>query len=53
MPRADRMLPFNERLARHEHSGTPRVSPPTLKKRMGSIKWVAAVVGFGTIVKYD
>jgi integrase len=57
MPRADRALPFNERLARHEHSGTPRVSPPTLKKRVGSIqallgfahqqRWISQNVGTG------
>lgn len=43
MPRADRALAYNERLSRHEHSGTPRVSPPTLKKRIGSIQ---ALLGF-------
>lgn len=57
MPRADRALLFNERLARHEHSGTPRVSPPTLKKRIGSIqallgfahqqRWISQNVGTG------
>lgn len=43
MPRADRALPFNERLAKHEHSDTPRVSATTLKKRIGSIQ---ALIGF-------
>ncbi|MEH3120781.1 MAG: hypothetical protein PGN16_02190 [Sphingomonas phyllosphaerae] len=57
MPRADRALPFNERLARHAHSGTPRVSPPTLKKRVGSIqsllsfahqqRWISQNAGTG------
>jgi len=43
MPRQDRALPFNERLSRHERSGTPRVSATTLKKRIGSIQ---ALLGF-------
>lgn len=43
MPRADRALPFNERLAKHEHSGTPRVSATTLKKRIGGVQ---ALLGF-------
>jgi len=43
MPRVDRSLPFNERLARHEHSGTERVSATTLKKRIGGIQ---ALLGF-------
>ena len=57
MPRADRSLPFSERLARHEGSDTPRVSPPTLKKRVGSIqallgfahqqRWISQNVGTG------
>ncbi len=57
MPRADRALAFNERLARHEHSDTPRVSPPTLKKRVGAIqallgfahqqRWISQNVGTG------
>ncbi|WP_426257190.1 hypothetical protein [Sphingomonas sp. DC1400] len=38
MPRADRELSFTERLERHRHSDTPRVSPATLKKRVGAIQ---------------
>lgn len=57
MPREDRALPFRERLARHAASGTPRVSPTTLKKRIGSIqallsfahqeRWIEQNVGTG------
>ncbi len=59
MPRADRRLPFGKRVARHEVAASAdsaesederepkappkRISPTTLKKRMGS---VAAVLGF-------
>ena len=38
MPRADRGLSFTERLDRHRHSDTPRISPATLKKRVGAIQ---------------
>ncbi len=38
MPRADRELTFTERLERHRHSDTPRISPATLKKRVGAIQ---------------
>lgn len=57
MPRADRTLPFDERIARHATSGLPRVSAPTLKKRVGAIqavlsfahqqRWIAHNVGTG------
>lgn len=38
MPRADRALPFHERLAKHAATDAPRVSPNTVKKRIGSIQ---------------
>lgn len=60
MPRPDRALPFNERLARHERSATPRVSATTLKKRVGAVqallgfahqqRWITQNVGTGVPV---
>ena len=57
MPRADRALPFTERLARHAHSATAPVSLPTLKQRVGSIqallsfahqqRWISQNAGTG------
>lgn len=38
MPRADRALPFTERLALHGRKGDHRISPATLKKRVGAIQ---------------
>lgn len=62
MPRADRQLPFPERVARHENR-EPKVSAATLKKRIGGIqalltygfqqRWIAANTGSGVqIVGY-
>lgn len=57
MPRADRSLPFTQRLALHLACDTPRVSSPTLKKRLGAIqallgyaheqRWIEQNVGSG------
>jgi integrase len=57
MPRADRSLPFDERIALHADSGLPRVTPTTLKKRIGAIqallsfahqqRWIEHHVGTG------
>jgi hypothetical protein len=57
MPRADRSLPFDERIALHADSGLPRVTATTLKKRIGSIqallsfahqqRWIEHHVGTG------
>ena len=38
MPKADRALPFTERLDRDRHSEADRVSPSTLKKRIGGVQ---------------
>lgn len=43
MPRADRALPFRERVARHGDTEGPRVSAATLKKRIGAIQ---TLIGF-------
>jgi integrase len=43
IPRADRALPFRERVAKHEKSEGPRVSAATLKKRLGAIQ---TLIGF-------
>lgn len=57
MPRVDRLLPFDERVARHADSDLPRVTPTTLKKRIGAIQallsfahqqlWIERNVGTG------
>jgi integrase len=57
MPRADRALPFRQRISRHAKSGSPYVSPTTLKKRVGAIqallsfahheRWIEQNVGTG------
>ena len=44
MPRADRALPFGERLAKHAETGEDRVSAVTVKKRIGAIQ---ALLSFG------
>lgn len=41
MPRADRALPFRERVAKHA-STTPKCAPPTLKKRIGALQALLA-----------
>ena len=60
MPRADRALPFRQRVAKHL-AAKPKVSGATLGKRVGAIKamlsfafeedWIAANVGVGVKVK--
>lgn len=55
MPRADRQLPFTNRVAKHAETSCPRISPSTLRKRVGAIqaflafafkqKWIATNVG--------
>lgn len=58
MPRADRKLPFTERLRKHgDPAASDRISPATLKKRVGAIQallafaaaelWVARNEGAG------
>lgn len=37
MPRADRTLPFTERVKKHEAT-TPKCAPPTIKKRIGALQ---------------
>jgi integrase len=62
MPRADRALPFTERVALHENR-EPKVSAATLKKRVGGVqalltygfqqRWIATNIGSGVqIVGY-
>ena len=61
MPRVDRELPFSRRVARHGDTGSPRISAPTLKKRVGAIqallafafkqKWIATNVGVGITIE--
>ena len=56
MPRADRLLPFRERLKRHRDT-QPKCAPPTLKKRIGALqamltyafqqRWIASNAGAG------
>ena len=38
MPRADQSLPFPERVSKYQGSGAPKVSPTTVKKRIGAIQ---------------
>ena len=55
MPRADRSLPFQERLAKHATTAGERVSAATVKKRIGAIqallsfahqeRWISENVG--------
>ncbi|MGY2735594.1 integrase [Sphingomonas sp. UYP23] len=43
MPRADRRLAFPDRVAKHAGTDAPRVSGPTLKKRIGAVQ---ALLGY-------
>lgn len=63
MPRADRQLPFRERVKKHT-AALPKCSPQTLKKRIGALqalltygfeqRWLATNAGVGiTIVGYS
>jgi len=59
MPRADRGLPFRERVTKHT-STKPKCAPPTLKKRIGALqalltyafkmRWTATNVGAGILI---
>ena len=59
MPRADRRLPFRERVAKHAAT-KPKCSPPTLKKRIGALqalltyalhqRWSANNAGTGILI---
>lgn len=61
MPRADRRLPFPERVAKHAGTEAARVSGPTLKKRTGSVqamlgfahqqRWISSNAGVGIRVE--
>lgn len=59
MPRADRVLPFRARVAKHVNT-KPKCSPPTLKKRIGALqalltyafqqRWTASNMGAGILI---